>query len=101
MKKKIIPTKIKKSYCYVPNIHTRTVECPQCGQTIEVPVEYIEYIYDGKRFCSWSCKCKYKKEHLIEELTSSEYVLNKWLNEKKKAKERYKNEREKDSSNTD
>ena len=60
-------TKMNKTYCYIPTIRMRTIECAQCKQTIEVPSEYIEYTYDGKNFCSWSCKCKYKKIQQKEE----------------------------------
>lgn len=69
--------KMNKSYCYIPTLHMRTVHCAQCDQTIEVPSDYIEYIYDNKKFCSWTCKCRYKKAHPIEEESHSEQVINK------------------------
>lgn len=37
--------------------------CPGCGKTYTYYSSYVPYIYDRKRFCTYSCKAKYKREH--------------------------------------
>lgn len=36
--------------------------CPYCHQEYVRYVGEIDYEYDGLKFCSWTCKCRYRKK---------------------------------------
>lgn len=38
--------------------------CANCQKSFIRYSNEIDYIFNKKRFCSWNCKCKYKKSHI-------------------------------------
>lgn len=70
---------INNIYNILPTTAKVTIKCERCKKEVEQPTSYIIYTFNGKEFCSYTCKQRYIKEHPEEkELTTSEYRVDKY-----------------------
>lgn len=72
----------------------KTIHCAVHGD-VEVPSSYIVYKFNRKEFCTYTCKCKYIREHPEErEISLAEYHELKH-NNKLKEQDHYRRKRHK------
>lgn len=74
-----VPTSMDKNYICTQGEGKKIINCAICGK-VEVSYTYTVYTFNGKDFCSWNCKSKYRKAHPEEvELTESEKIVAKFM----------------------
>lgn len=74
-----VPTTVDLNYISLESSEKKIINCAICGK-VEVPSSYIVYKFNGKDFCSWNCKSKYRKAHPEEvEITESEKAAEKLI----------------------